>query len=180
MKISYILYNYEKRFTPGEFCIIGSNDMLLNYITSGLPELDVHHVKQKRMDLFFSEMLGREWKKKYKMTEPKEAFKSKLSFVKELENYLETMREKLLPCISVKDEKLGVILSEESIATTLRENKNASIYQLCKLLNDRIKNRIRFLVPEDSVDYCKEKIKEYRGYFKLETEQKNLRSIYQN
>lgn len=180
MKISYILYNYEKRFTPGEFCIIGSNDMLLNYITSGLPELDVHHVKQKRMDLFFSEMLGREWKKKYKMTEPKEAFKSKLSFVKELENYLETMREKLLPCIPVKDEKLGVILSEESIATTLRENKNASIYQLCKLLNDRIKNRIRFLVPEDSVDYCKEKIKEYRGYYKLETEQKNLRSIYQN
>ena len=62
-RISYILYNYEKRFTPGEFCIIGSNDMLLNYITSGLPELDVHHVKQKRMDRFFCEMLGKNGRK---------------------------------------------------------------------------------------------------------------------
>lgn len=48
-RISYILYNYEKRFRPDEFCIIGSNDMLLHYITSGLPELDVYHVGQKRM-----------------------------------------------------------------------------------------------------------------------------------
>lgn len=37
-RISYILYNYGKRFSPDEFCIIGSNDMLLGYITSGLPE----------------------------------------------------------------------------------------------------------------------------------------------
>lgn len=179
-RISYILYNYEKRFTPSEFCIIGSNDMLLNYITSGLPELDVHHVKQKRMDAFFCEMLGREWKKKYKIIEPQEAFKSKLAFVKELEEYLAEMREKLLPCTPVKDERLGVILSDESIATTLQENRNASVYQICKLLNERIKNRIRFLVPEDNSDYCKEKIKEYRGYYKLEAPQKNLLNIYQN
>lgn len=179
-RISYILYNYEKRFTPSEFCIIGSNDMLLNYITSGLPELDVHHVKQKRMDAFFCEILGREWKKKYKIIEPQEAFKSKLAFVKELEEYLQKMRDELLPCVPVKDEKIGVILSEESIATTLQENRNASVYQICKLLNERIKNRIRFLVPEDNPDYCKEKIKEYRGYYKLEAPQKNLLNIYGN
>lgn len=179
-RISYILYNYEKRFTPSEFCIIGSNDMLLNYITSGLPELDVHHVKQKRMDAFFCEILGREWKKKYRIIETQEAFKSKLSFVKELETYLADMRKKLLPCIPVTDEKLGVILSAESIATTLQENKNISVHQICKLLNERIKNRIRFLVPEDRTEYCKEKIKEYRGYYKLESNQKNIVTIYQN
>lgn len=179
-RISYILYNYEKRFTPSEFCIIGSNDMLLNYITSGLPELDVHHVKQKRMDVFFCEILGREWKKKYRIIETQEAFKSKLSFVKELETYLADMRKKLLPGIPVTDEKLGVILSTESIETTLQENKNISVYQICKLLNERIKNRIRFLVPEDRTEYCKEKIKEYRGYYKLESNQKNIVTIYQN
>lgn len=179
-RISYILYNYEKRFTPSEFCIIGSNDMLLNYITSGLPELDVHHVKQKRMDVFFCEILGREWKKKYQVVETKEAFKSKLNFVKELEKYLADMREKLLPCTPVRDEKLGVILSKESIATTLQENKNVSVHQICKLLNERIKNRIRFLVPEDRHEYCKEKMKEYRGYYKLENAQKNILNIYQS
>lgn len=178
-RISYILYNYEKRFTPNEFCIIGSNDMLLNYITSGLPELDVHHVKQKRMDIFFCEMLGKQWKKKYQITEPKEAFKSKIAFVKEVEAYLDNMRKNLLPPVPVVDEKLGVILSAESISTTLQENKNASVCQICRLLNDRIKNRIRFLVPEDYHDYCREKIKEYRGYYQLETAQKNLTGIYQ-
>lgn len=178
-RISYILYNYGKRFVPSEFCIIGSNDMLLNYITSGLPELDVHHVKQKRMDAFFVEILGREWKKKYKITEPQEAFKSKLSFAKELEDYLAVMRRKLLPGTPVKDSAIGVILSAESIASTLSENENSSVHQICKLLNERIKNRIHFLVPDDNQDYCKEKIKEYRGYFKLENAQKNLPIIYE-
>lgn len=45
-RISYLLYNYEDRYKPSEFCIVGSNDMLLNYISSGLPELDVNHVEQ--------------------------------------------------------------------------------------------------------------------------------------
>lgn len=180
-RISYILYNYEKRFTPGEFCIIGSNDMLLNYITSGLPELDVHHVKQKRMDVFFCELLGKDWKKKYTIAEPQEqeAFKSKMAFIRELEEYLLKVQDRLIPCVSVKDSELGIILSKESIATTLSENRNASLHQLCRLLNERIKGRIRFLVPEDSQEYCKSKIKEYRGYFKLEAAQKNILKIYQ-
>ena len=45
-RISYILYNYEEVYKPSEFCIVGSSDMLLNYISSGLPELDVNHVRQ--------------------------------------------------------------------------------------------------------------------------------------
>jgi DNA helicase-2/ATP-dependent DNA helicase PcrA len=32
-RISYILYNYKEKFRPDEFFIIGSNKMLLNYIT---------------------------------------------------------------------------------------------------------------------------------------------------
>ena len=43
-RISYILYNYEDRYKPSEFCIVGSSDTLLNYISSGLPELEVNHV----------------------------------------------------------------------------------------------------------------------------------------
>lgn len=35
-------------------------------------------------------------------------------------------------------------------------------------------------MPEDNPDYCKEKVKEYRGYYKLETPQKNLSLIYQS
>lgn len=179
-RISYILYNYEKRFGPEEFCIIGGNDMLLHYITSGLPELDVHRVKYRRMDLFFQDILGKEWKKKYVMEtrrEP-EAWKSRLPFIKELEQYLSRLRKKLIPERAVKDPALGIILSEESIASTLRENRESSVHQVYKLLNERIKSRIRFLVPEDNPDYGREKIKEYRGYYKLEASVKNILAIY--
>ena len=36
-RISYILYNYADDFRPEDFYIIGSNHILLNYITSVLP-----------------------------------------------------------------------------------------------------------------------------------------------
>ena len=44
-RISYILYNFSDRYDPSEICIIGSNDILLNYIASGLPSLDVYNTK---------------------------------------------------------------------------------------------------------------------------------------
>lgn len=68
-RISYILYNYGEVYKPSEFCIIGSSDMLLNYISSGLPELDVNHVRQIRMDMFLPYLLEKSWKKKYKIVE---------------------------------------------------------------------------------------------------------------
>lgn len=34
--------------------------MLLHYIIRGLPELDVHDVQQRRMDIFFRDLLKNE------------------------------------------------------------------------------------------------------------------------
>lgn len=45
-RISYILYNFKEKFKPQEFYVIGSNHMLLNYITSVLPSLDVQGINQ--------------------------------------------------------------------------------------------------------------------------------------
>lgn len=60
-RISYILYNYADRITPDRFYIIGSNKMLLNYITGVLPELDVEGVKQMTMEELFASVLGDKW-----------------------------------------------------------------------------------------------------------------------
>ncbi len=54
-RISYILYNYAEDFKPEDFYIIGSNHILLNYITGVLPDLDVHGVKQMTMDSSLSD-----------------------------------------------------------------------------------------------------------------------------
>lgn len=192
-RISYILYNYEKKFIPSEFCIIGGNDMLLHYITSGLPELDVHDVEQKRMDLFFRDLLEKEQKKELAKIFSKkqdsrreivpipvqDAYKSRIEFVLALERALEEQKARLIPAEDIRDEKIGVILSGKSIADTLRENLGYSILQLQKLLNERIQKRIAFLMTEEESAEKKKAVKaQYKGYFKLEKAQTDILKIY--
>ena len=181
-RISYILYNYENRFAPSGFCIIGSNDMLLNYITSGLPELDVHNVGQKRMDFFLRDLLEKDWKKDYKLIDiPKEeAYKSSMEFVLELEAYLLKCKNRILPCEDIKDERNCVLLSGDSIADTLHENLEFSVVQLAKLLNERLQKRIAFLFSEEEQRSQQKELKaKYKGYFKLPKEESSLVEIYE-
>ncbi len=166
-RISYILYNYENKYKPSEFCIVGSSDMLLNYISSGLPELDVNYVKQMRMDVFLPHLMGKAWKKNYRIIADDEMapVKSRLHFMRELEGFLENWREKVLPAKTISDNILGIVLSESDMADTLVRNKHLSIMQLEKLFNERIRSRIKFLCTEISDALKTEKKQQYKKYF---------------
>lgn len=59
-RISYILYNYADRFRPQDFYIVGSNQILLNYITGVLPDLDVVGACQMTMEQLFLRLLYEE------------------------------------------------------------------------------------------------------------------------
>ena len=141
--------------------------MLLNYFSSGLPELDVNHVEQMRMDLFILYLMGKSWKKKYKLVPdlPDAPVKSKLPFVLALEQFLADFRKRFLPAQTVRDSRLGTLLSRENMAETLRSNPGLSLMQLEKLLNARIASRIRFLCPDGNDTLKQNKLKEYRKYF---------------
>lgn len=60
-RISYILYNYDLEFKPTDFYIIGSNRILLNYITGILPDLDVYGASQMTMEQLFIRLLYEDW-----------------------------------------------------------------------------------------------------------------------
>lgn len=65
-RISFILYNYKDRFRPEDFYIVGSNRILLNYITGVLPDLDVYGVRQMTMEQLFVRLIYEDWdEKKY-------------------------------------------------------------------------------------------------------------------
>ena len=67
-RISYILYNYQERFRPEDFYIVGSNRILLEYITGVLPDLDVYGVKQMTMEQLFVRLLYEDWdEEKYRI-----------------------------------------------------------------------------------------------------------------
>lgn len=63
-RISFILYNYKERFRPEDFYIVGSNRILLNYITGVLPDLDVYGVRQMTMEQLFIRLLYEDWDEK--------------------------------------------------------------------------------------------------------------------
>lgn len=166
-RISYVLYNYEEKYKPSEFCIVGSSDMLLNYISSGLPELDVSHVRQMRMDVFLPYLMGKSWKKKYQMI-PEDVMaptKSRLSFVQALEEFLDIWKQRYLSLSVIKDAELGTLLSEANMKETRDRNPQLSLLQLEKLLNTRIASRIKFLCTEKEENYKKQKLQEYKKYF---------------
>ena len=106
-RISYLLYNFSNRYAPEEFCIIGSNKILLNYITSGLPDLDVHNTKQFRMDEFLLHLLdGKMPMKKYKPSEESGVcmpLKSSLAFIKKLDEYLQMKIEAIIPKEEIRE-----------------------------------------------------------------------------
>ena len=166
-RISYILYNYGEVYKPSEFCIIGSSDMLLNYISSGLPELDVNHVRQMRMDMFLPYLLEKSWKKKYKIVEGNQDAqgKSRLEFISALEDFLKSWIDRYLQLKDIRDKDLGLILSEDNMQDTKMRNPELSLFQLEKLFHQRIRKRIQFLCTEREESFCREKLQEYKNWF---------------
>lgn len=166
-RISYLLYNYEDLYKPSEFCIIGSSDMLLHYIRSGLPELDVHHIHEMRMDEIFPYLMEKAWKKQYQIVPdyPEAEIKSHLPFIRALDRFLAELTEEALNLSDITDPDLGVVLSLESMLEARSYHPEDSLYQFEKHLNERILSRLKFLCTERSSDFKKAKRQAFRKYF---------------
>ncbi len=179
-RISYLLYNYKHRFESNEFCIIGSNDLLLNYITSGLPELDVPNIKHLRMDQLFIRLCEKDWLKKNKVTEPDDTapLRCTLTFMQELELYLLNKREEYVDTSTLRDPQLGVILAESGNITLFRETPTASVNTLLGMMDDRIKTRIQFLMSGMDRDLIAAKLKQYSKYYKNKRPKTSVYDFY--
>lgn len=167
-RISYLLYNYKERFASNEFCIIGGSDLLLDYITSGLPELDVPDIKHMRMDQLLVRLCEKDWNKKYQLTAPDEsaALRCGLDFMKELEYFLMEKRLQLIDCQELKSPGLGVILSASGNMTLLKDHPHFSVKRLLAVMDDRVKTRIRFLMSGFDRDEIQRVLKKYAGHYK--------------
>ncbi len=179
-RISYILYNYKERFMSNEFCIIGGNDLLLNYITAGLPELDVPDIKQKRMDAMLAHLLGKEWTKKQKMIPVTEDGKvrSRMDFMLDLEIWLLRLRESFCTGGPLVDHQLGTVISQSSKERLFMENPDFSVARLLRTLDDRVKTRLKFLAPEGEKEYLQKKYKQYKDYYKGRQPKESIYDFY--
>lgn len=180
-RISYIMYNYKERFASNEFCIVGGSDILIDYITGGLPELDVYDVKHMRMDELLTHLLDREWKKKYKIVppSPQYAWKSKMLFATELEQYLQRLRDRILGNCVVCDEDIGMLLSQKNNDDFIKGNPDYSINRLLVTLDGRLRARIKLqCAGREETDLCKRKYAQYRNYFSNHCYKGSLVNLY--
>ncbi len=165
-RISYILYNYEQ-FRPVDFYIVGSNRILLNYITGVLPELDVYGVSQMTMEQLFVRLLYEDWDDKKQTIvatnqNNKEAYrKGEYAWFHELEAFCEEYEAKIIPAESVVIEKTGaVLLEKKSIENYRKNNPQMSVQAKINALNEWLLGRLENELTGKSVSYTPEEKKE--------------------
>lgn len=175
-RISYILYNYEEDFKPEDFYIIGSNRILLNYITGVLPELDVYGVKQMTMEQLFTRLLYEDWDDtKYTYhsvdkNDSRNSVKGGLKWFKELEQFCVRYEDKCIPRDEVYMEKTGnILVGKNLIDTYLKENPNSSMQSKILMLNEIIYSKYENEVQGKNVTFTarerKTLDKKYITYF---------------
>ncbi len=189
-RISYILYNYEDDFRPEDFYIIGSNRILLNYITGVLPELDVYGVKQMTMEQLFIRLLYEDWDdRKYKVkgldkNDEKNSVKGSLKWFNDLEAFCARYETKCIPRDEVYMEKTGnILVGRNLIDTYLKENQNMSMQSKILMLNEIIYSKYENEVQGKNVSFtAREKKtleKKYSTYFGRDEWEGSIYELYQ-
>ncbi len=187
-RISYILYNYAEEFRPEDFYIIGSNRILLNYITGVLPDLDVYGIRQMTMEQLFTRLLYEDWDEK-KMayhalgkTSQAAAIKGSLFWFQNLETYCNKLEEDV---IDAHDIFLGnrLLLEEQTIRAYVAENPQTSIQNKILMLNRRLMAKIENEITGKEIAYTpeeKRKIqKNYHFYFGPKEWKLSIFTLYQ-
>ncbi|QHQ62782.1 AAA family ATPase [Anaerocolumna sedimenticola] len=180
-RISYILYNYAEDFKPEDFYIIGSNRILLNYITGVLPDLDVHGVKQMTMEQLFIRLLYEDWnEKKYKVIpcDKRNYRKGTYDWFQTLEEFCSKLEAKVIPQEDIYlNDKL--LYSSEQIKGYIEEGKRLSIQTKIDGLNQRVLNKLKNEITGREITYTPEMKKQLvKDYTKRFGEKKWKVSIY--
>ena len=189
-RISYILYNYKEDFRPEDFYIIGSNRILLNYITSVLPELDVYGIRQMTMEQLFIRLLYEDWDEtqfsyhSIDKTDAKNSIKGGMAWFLDLERFCQNYENQSIAKEDIYMEKTGnLLLSKEQIGRYLKNNPKVSMQSKMLMLNEILYAKYENEVSGKSVTFPpKEKKildKKYASYFGDGKWRESVFSFYQ-
>lgn len=189
-RISYILYNYEDEFRPEDFYIIGSNRILLNYITSVLPDLDVYGVSQMTMEQLFVRLLYEDWDPRIhricQIDKKDQAIyiKGSYAWFHDLEQFCREYENAVIPKADVRLEKNGVLLLSGSVVQNyLENNPQISMQSKINTLNEMLLAKLENELTGKYVSYTREEKKElqrtYRWYFGKDVWKDSIFEVYQ-
>ncbi len=196
-RISYILYNYKDKFRPDEFFIIGSNKMLLNYITGVLPNLDVYNVNQMTMEEFLLLLLDKDFdpkKGKYRLansflkletvqetedSSERKQFKGSIHFINAL---IEFMKQYEVAAVTTDSVEYGnqILYSKEEILYFMDFFAELPLQEKIDLLNKRLTYKIASVNEENDRrrEEIRAEVNKYKNYFGSRNKKYNLMEIY--
>lgn len=187
-RISFILYNYAERFRPEDFYIVGSNRILLNYITGVLPDLDVYGVRQMTMEQLFVRLLYEDWdEKKYRFKKGDQSSdrgkqKGSAAWFEDLKAFCDRLERESISTESIylnprqfvegiKDGKNGVydrstgkeplilLVDGDAVERYISQNPSVSIQSKINMLNDRLIKKIQEEFLGKGIKYTEEERK---------------------
>ena len=187
-RISFILYNYAERFRPEDFYIVGSNRILLNYITGVLPDLDVYGVRQMTMEQLFVRLLYEDWDvKKYRIKKGDQSSdrgkqKGSAAWFEDLKDFCGRLERESISTESIylnprqfvegiQDGKNGVydrstekdplilLVDGEAVERYITQNPAVSIQSKINMLNDRLIKKIQEEFLGKGIKYTEEERK---------------------
>lgn len=174
-RISYILYNYEEEFRPEDFYIIGSNRILLNYITSVLPDLDVYGVSQMTMEQLFVRLIYEDWNAQLysirHITKGEDAVRLKGSYdwFHDLADYCSMVEKENIPAEDIILENGILIMKKSAVTNCLNNNPLLSMQEKINLLNSILISKLENEITGKDIAYPpnmrKELFRKYRHYF---------------
>lgn len=197
-RISHILYNYKEKLRPDEFFIIGSNKMLLNYITGVLPNLDVYNVNQMTLQEFILLHLDKDFdvnKGKYTIVDSflklednsqdirktqLKRYKGTLDYIKSLELFLKKYERDMIAAKPVIY-KNQVLYTEKEILYYLDFFQDKPLQEKIDLLNKQVIYRVTSIGEVDQLrkDQIKAETKKYKNYFGNRSAKIKLMEIYE-
>lgn len=175
-RISYILYNYDLEFQPKDFYIIGSNRILLNYITGVLPDLDVYGVSQMTMEQLFTRLLYEDWDaqkytiKKLDREDKTACVKGSFSWFHDLEDFCRRYEWSYIPREDVYTEKTHqLLMRQETIEELLQKFDFLSLPDKLDKLTEHLMAKVENEIYGKYYTYPPEEqkalLKYYQTYF---------------
>jgi DNA helicase-2/ATP-dependent DNA helicase PcrA len=198
-RISYILYNFKDRFRPEEFYIIGSNKILLNYITGVLPNLDVYNINQMTLEEFLLNLLDKDFNLKKRKFELKDSFtkiqsgnvnqneillkrlKGSIQFVRALEIYLHQFEMSRIPTKSIVYSG-KVIYSEEEINSFLSTFTDKPLGERIDMLNKRLQNKVKLKneMRGAEKEVIRAEVKKFNNHFGMKHVKVDVLEVYES
>lgn len=187
-RISYILYNYEREFAAKDFYIIGSNKMLLNYITGVLPDLDVYDIPQYTMEELFVKLLYEEWDDQKKIrkidkTDKNIGIKGQSDWFNDLEVFCEQKLWEFIPQQDIRlKENNHILMTSDDIKKIIKDMKGRTIKDIYDRLRDILISRLESEMFGKGLSYSQEMQKRmysfYENYFTRRAVKDSIFKIY--